>query len=126
MIIYKDTIQGLDSERLPGFFVGWRCPLTPEQHFQVLKNSYCFVLAWDKDRVVGFINALSDGFQCAFIPMLEVLPEYQGQGIGSALAERMLTLLKNIPNVDLVCDEELQAFYQRFGLVRSHAMILRK
>lgn len=126
MIIYKDTLGGLGPEKLSGFFVGWRRPLTPEQHLQVLRNSYCFVLAWDRGRVVGFIYALSDGLQCAFIPMLEVLPEYQGRGIGSALVAQMLARLENIPNVDLVCDEELQDFYRRFALVRSQAMILRK
>jgi len=42
-------------------------------------------LALDDNQVVGFVNSLSDGLKFAFIPMLEVLPDYKKQGIGSNL-----------------------------------------
>ena len=62
MIIYKTDIEGISVEQLEGFFVGWRSPLTEEQHYNILRNSNYIVLAYDteKSRVVGFINALSD------------------------------------------------------------------
>ena len=34
----------------------------------------------DAGRVVGFVTAISDGVLSAYIPLLEVLPEYQGAG----------------------------------------------
>ena len=52
----------------------------------------------------------------AFIPLLEVLPEYQRRGIGSELVRRMLLLLADTYMIDLCCDEELVGFYERFGL----------
>lgn len=128
MIIYRTDIEGLDMEQLEGFFVGWRNPLTKEQHYNILKNSSYIVLAYDTEiaKVVGFINSLSDEINFAFIPMLEVLPEYQYLGIGTNLMKMMLELLDNITCIDLTCDEEMQGFYKRFGMIKSNGMILRK
>jgi ribosomal protein S18 acetylase RimI-like enzyme len=111
---------------LKGFFVGWRAPLSSEKHLEVLKNSDAIFLAFDEqNKVVGFITALTDGVQAAFIPLLEVLPEYQGQGIGSELIKRMLAKFSHLPNIDLTCDPELQDFYKKFGMMPSVGMVVR-
>jgi len=47
----------------------------------------------------------------AFIPMLEVLPEYQNRGIGKKLVEKILDSLDHLNCIDLTCDEELRSFY---------------
>lgn len=128
MIEYITSIEAINSKQLQGFFVGWSGPLSPEQHYEVLKNSAYIVLAFDTEesKVVGFINALSDGIHFAFIPMLEVLPEYQDKGIGRRLMESMVQLLSHITCVDLTCDVEMQGFYERFGMLQSHGMVFRK
>ena len=82
-VFYTSCIDDISVENLGGFFVGWSKPLTPEQHYAHLCKCACVVAAIDGGRVVGFVSALSDGLGCAFIPLLEVLPEYQKQGIGS-------------------------------------------
>ncbi len=127
MIQYSDSTVNLTPAMLQGFFVGWRKPHTAEVHLQILQNSTFVELALEPEtnRVVGFCNALSDGIQSAFISMLEVLPEYQHQGIGSELIGRMLNRLEHIPAVDLTCDPELQSFYKRFGMLPSVGMIVR-
>jgi len=61
----------------------------------------------------------------AFIPLLDVLPEYQGRGIGSELVRRVLLLLADTYMIDLSCDEELVGFYERFGLGRWVGMGIR-
>ena len=128
MIKYLYSLDRITAEQLEGFFVGWADPLTPEEHLQALKNSEYLVLAYDteKEKVVGFINALSDEVNFAFIPMLEVLPEYQDQGIGQELMRKMLALLNHLNCIDLTCDQELQPFYERFGMLRSQGMVIRK
>lgn len=80
----------------------------------------------EKSRVVGFINALSDNINFAFIPMLEVLPEYQNLGIGTELMKKMLKLLDNIDCIDLTCDIEMQGFYERFDMLKFNGMVIRK
>ena len=128
MIIYRTDTEDISTEQLEGFFAGWRSPLTKEQHYNILKNSNYIVLAYDteKSRVVGFINALSDKINFAFIPMLEVLPEYQMLGIGTNLMKKMLELLGDITCIDLTCDIEMQGFYERFDMLRSNGMVIRK
>ena len=128
MIEYKKELTKIDSDQLSGFFVGWKQPLSKEKHFQVLKNSEYIILAFDtrEEKVVGFVNALSDKISFAFIPMLEVLPEYQNKGIGTKLMKMLLDDLEEISNIDLTCDPELQNFYERFGMLKSRGMVIRK
>jgi len=128
MIEYADSLDGIRPGMLKGFFVGWKTPHTPERHLEILKNSDHIMLAVDteKNRVVGFITALSDHIQSAFVPMLEVLPDYQGRGIGTELTKKMLEKVEHIQAVDLTCDQHLQPFYERFGMLRSVGMVSRK
>jgi GNAT superfamily N-acetyltransferase len=74
---------------------------------------------------VGFITAISDGVLAAYIPLLEVLPAWQGQGIGAELVRRMQAQLQRFYMVDLLCDPEVQPFYERLGLHRATGMLLR-
>jgi GNAT superfamily N-acetyltransferase len=124
-IRYTDTLDGIEADRLTGFFVGWPAHPDPERHLEILRGSHAVWLALDGDRVVGFINAISDGVYAAFIPLLEVLPEYQGRGTGRELAERMLQTLENMYAVDIVCDDAVAPFYEKLGLSRCTAMVRR-
>jgi ribosomal protein S18 acetylase RimI-like enzyme len=126
-IEYRTSSEGIQPEMLEGFFVGWTSPRTPQDHVQILKNSQHIVLALDLEtgKVVGFITAITDLIQAAFIPLLEVVPTHQGQGIGSELMSRMLEQLQHFPCIDLMCAEELQPFYDRFGMRRSRGMLIR-
>lgn len=128
MIEYRTLLDGIAKDGFQGFFVGWKHPLSSEQLYKALQNSEYIVIAYDanKKRPIGYINALSDEVNFAFIPMLEVLPEYQHQGIGSELVRKMLRQLEHINCIDLTCDPELQVFYKRFGMIESRGMILRK
>lgn len=128
MIRYLENTTDITSEQLHGFFVGWRNPCSSKEHLSLLRGSNHVVLAVDDDsnRVVGFITAITDGIQAAFIPLLEVLPEWQSQGIGSELVRRILHQLRAYPCVDLTCDSRLQPFYERFGMTRSVGMVLRR
>ena len=127
MIQYTESLQGISPSQLTGFFVGWSQPPSPETHLLILQRSTQVVLAVDDQigRVVGFVNALSDGVLNAFIPLLEVLPDYQGQGIGRELMQRMLTRLDQLYAVDLVCDADVQAFYDKLGMRPAVAMMQR-
>jgi GNAT superfamily N-acetyltransferase len=125
VIGYRESADGLRPEQLRDFFVGWPQPPTPERHLELLRRSDYVVLALDPDtgRVVGFVTALSDGVLSAFVPLLEVVPEYQGRGIGTELMRRMLALLEGLYMVDLACDDDLVPFYERLGLRRSGAAV---
>jgi len=128
LIRYTESLDGVTAEMLDDFFVGWRSPRTPREHLAILSGSDRVILPIDDEgnRVVGFVTALTDGLQAAFIPLLEVLPDTQRGGVGSELMRRMLDGLRPIPCVDLTCDPHLQPFYEQFGMARSVGMILRR
>ncbi len=123
---YFRDCDTLTTDMLKGFFVGWKTPLSARQHLKILQNSAHIVWAEENGRCVGFINAITDGMVFAFIPMLEVIPEYQGRGIGTKLMELMLESLKDYTNIDLLCDAPLQPFYEKFGMLKTHGMVIRK
>lgn len=122
---YAETAEGIRPEMLEGFFIGWENPPSPETHLALLQGSDHVVLAIEGGRVVGFVTAITDGVLSAYIPLLEVLPEYQGQGIGKELVNRMITKLSGYYMVDLVCGPELRAFYSSLGMKALTAMSLR-
>ncbi|MCF7798208.1 MAG: GNAT family N-acetyltransferase [Lentisphaeria bacterium] len=124
---YQDTVENITSDQLQGFFVGWPSPPLPETHLRLLRQSAFVVMARDRatHRVIGFITAIADGVLSAYIPLLEVLPDYQGQGIGRQLVHRMLEKLKPYYMVDLFCDADLQPFYEKLGLQRATGIVLR-
>jgi ribosomal protein S18 acetylase RimI-like enzyme len=126
-VVFADTAEGVSPEQLEGFFAGWPNPPSAATLLRILNGSAHVVLARDggSGRVVGFITAVSDGISAAYIPHLEVLKEMQGQGIGSELARRMVAKLRSLYMVDLVCDSDLQPFYERLGFRPYSAMIIR-
>ena len=83
------------------------------------------MLALDEERVIGFVNAVADGCLSAFVPLLEVLPERQGEGIGTELMQRMTAKLARFYSVDLVCDPDVQSFYDRLNWTRTVGMSIR-
>lgn len=128
MIRYTDSAETITADELcGGFFEGWPNPPSPETHLKLLKNSDHSVSAIDDgtDQVVGFITAISDGVLSAYIPLLEVLPPYRRQGIGTELMRRMMEKLRDLYMIDLITGPELQHFYERFGMGAAFGMTIR-
>ena len=127
MIKYVESIKDITPGMLGGFFEGWVKPHSNEAHLEILKNSdYVFMaIDTDKNKVVGYVTANTDHIQSAFIPLLEVLPQYRRRGIGKMLMKSMLDKLQNIPAIDLMCDKDVQPFYESLGMMRSVGMVIR-
>ncbi len=127
VITYTDSAAAITPDHLTVFFVGWPNPPSPETHLRLLHESDHVVLAVDDaaNRVVGFVTAISDGVLSAYVPHLEVLPDYQGQGIGTQLMRRIVARLDRLYMVDLLCDPELQPFYARLGMRPATGMLIR-
>jgi ribosomal protein S18 acetylase RimI-like enzyme len=127
MIEYVDHADGVEPSQLEGFFEGWPDSPTPDTHVRILRGSDYVVLARRSEtgRVVGFVTAISDGVLAAYIPLLEVLPDHRGQGIGAELVTRVMKRLEGHYMIDLVCDPPLQPFYERLGLRPMVAMGVR-
>ncbi len=79
----------------------------------------------DTNEVIGFITAISDGVLSAYVPLLEVLPQYKNKGIGKELVSRMLKELDEIYMIDLCCDDDLVPYYEKFGMKKTNGMVYR-
>lgn len=125
MTTYSTTVESITADQLNGFFEGWPQKPSREKHLSILRSSSCCVLAYDDHKLVGFITAITDEVLAAYIPLLEVLPEYRGQGIGSELVRQMLKQLDGYYMIDLVCDDSNRKFYEKLGMKAVTGMILR-
>lgn len=126
-MIYKNSLKGISANMLNGFFVDWPNPPNPQTHLRLLENSSKIVLAIDEhtNEVIGFITAISDGVLSAYVPLLEVLPQYKNKGIGKELVSRMLKELDEIYMIDLCCDDDLVPYYEKFGMMKTNGMVYR-
>ncbi len=90
--------------------------LTPLDLAQALKESAFLVSVYDEGRLIGFGRAVSDSIH-AMIYDLIVAPDYQRQGIGGEILDR---LVKRCQGAHL-CDIQLFAaagkrhFYEQHG-----------
>jgi ribosomal protein S18 acetylase RimI-like enzyme len=119
----SDDIKNIPDVK--DFFVGWTKRPTQEIFEKTLKNSSVTVTAVESGKIIGFATALTDGVFAAYISLIEVLPEYQGKGVGNAMMRRIMERLGNIYMIDTVCDENLVGYYEKFGMKRGIAMMKR-
>ncbi len=127
MISYKRYDVTEEIPFAQGFFKGWPNPPSEKTHRKILERSFCTFVAVDeeKNEIVGFINAISDGILSCYIPLLEVIEGYQGKRVGQELAKHMLNELQDFYMVDLTCDNEKQSFYEELGMYKSFGMVQR-
>lgn len=59
-ITYQDTTDGIKSDNLNGFFVGWPNPPSPETHLRILKGSDYVVLAVSSERFSQYDGPFND------------------------------------------------------------------
>ena len=125
-VTYQETTDGIGPSDLQGFFVGWPNRPSPEAHLKILQGSDFRIVAISNDhRVVGFVTAITDGVSCCYIPYLEMLPKWQGRGIGTELMRRMMAKLGTLYAIDLICDEDVKGFYERLGFGERRGMTMR-
>jgi GNAT superfamily N-acetyltransferase len=84
---------------------------------QALRSSWHVLSAYDGERLVGFGRLVSDGVLHAMIYELIVLPEYQGQGIGGQILERLVEKCHEagVRDIQLFCARGKRAFYEKRG-----------
>ncbi len=115
-IVYKETKE-FDKSQLQELFlsVGWSSGNYPEQLQIAMRNSDKVFSAWDGDKLVGLINALSDGIMTVYFHYLLVRPEYQSKGIGRQLILSILEKYKEYARKVLIAYDKEVAFYKRCG-----------
>lgn len=109
----RDEIQRLYSQ------VGWTAYTEDlnalEQGF---KNSLLVLASFENDKLLGIIRVVGDGFTVILVQDILVFPQYQRQGIGTALLKAVLDRYSHVRQIQLVTDSTPQtvAFYKSLGL----------
>ena len=97
----------------------WSAADKPNELHNALINSHALVTAWDKEKLVGLGNAISDGHLVVYYPHLLVHPDYQGMGIGQMIMERMFEKYRGFHMQMLTADGKAIDFYKKMGFVRA-------
>jgi len=115
-----------EQEILPLYeSVGWR---NYTQRPQMLKEAYARSLkiyaAYVNNKLAGIIRVVGDGASVVFVQDLLVYPEYQRQGIGTALLKMIMEEYQNVYQMHLMTDntEKTIAFYQSLGFMMDTDM----
>ena len=95
--------------------VGWN--RMEDEYSNPLMISFYHIAVYEDDKLVGYIDSVSNGVTDAYIQDLMVHPDYQGKGLGTELMNQMITYLKEkrIYIISVVFEESLKPFYDRFG-----------
>jgi N-acetylglutamate synthase-like GNAT family acetyltransferase len=81
-----------------------------------IAHSYPVVTVWDKQHLIGFARATSDGVYRACIWDVVIHPQYQGWGLGQKLVETIISHphLSRVERIYLMTTYQ-QQFYKRIG-----------
>lgn len=103
---------------------GWNTAYqtTPQDLQQALDDSWYTISAYDKGELIGFGRILSDGVLYAMIYDLIVHPDFQNQGLGSQLLNRLIEACQkaNIRAIQLFSAHGKTEFYKTRGFVTRH------
>lgn len=113
------------KEQLEDLFLSlnWESGRHPERLQLAMENAHTVFGAWDGEKLVGLMNALSDGHMTAYFHYLLVRPEYQGKGIGQQLVSLMLEVFKDLPFKTLIAYEDKVGFYNFCGFETGNGKI---
>jgi ribosomal protein S18 acetylase RimI-like enzyme len=109
--------KNIDIPQLKGLFLqaGWSDKVGDDDRlFAMLQHSTIVLLAWDEDRLVGFVRCLTDFAFNGQINNLIVDKDYRGNGLGRKLIETILFSSDQVTYI-LRSDPQNGPFYRHLG-----------
>ncbi|BDP42419.1 N-acetyltransferase [Deinococcus aetherius] len=97
--------------------VGWNVDgrRSPEQTARMLSRTLAFVCAYQEGRLVGFGRASGDVYGAQLLDLI-TRPDWQRQGVGTAVMGALLTHLRGEAlGLSLIDGTGRPGFYERFG-----------
>jgi N-acetylglutamate synthase-like GNAT family acetyltransferase len=118
-IQFCDRKSQFDLEQLQALFkrgAFWAQERSIEDLSIAIANSEPVVSVWDRERLIGFARATSDGIYRATIWDVVIDPDYRGAGLGGKLVETVLShpRMNRVERVYLMTTHQ-QKFYERIG-----------
>jgi len=119
MIEYKENVLTYDIYTDLRQSVGW-INFSPDQTRLALTHSLLDITVWDNTRPIAMGRIIGDGLYDTIVDVI-VHPQYQGQGIGRTIMEKLLLYGDiNTPDggrtsIQLIAEKGKEAFYQKLG-----------
>ena len=85
----------------------------------MIDHADLLVTAWVNNHMIGVARALTDFCYCCYLSDLAVDTQYQGQGIGKKLIERVQRRIGDETALILLSAPEAMQFYPKLGFERS-------
>ncbi|MFA5031720.1 MAG: GNAT family N-acetyltransferase [bacterium] len=108
---------GLKAEQVADLrkSVGWDSRV--EKYKKILGNTYFCAVCFSEDKLVGYIDVVSDKIDDAYVRDLMVHPDYQRRNIGTKLLNMVIEQVKSdgIKMINTIFDPELTRFYKKVG-----------
>ena len=110
-----------DRDKLADLFlsVEWSSGHFPDRLVEAMRHFETVYAAWDGEALVGLICAMDDGSMTAYVHYLLVRPEYQNQGIGKQLVERVKERYADYLRIVVVAYDEELGFYENCGFSKA-------
>ena len=99
--------------------VEWSSGHFPDRLVVAMRNFEAVYAAWDGDNLVGLICAMDDGSMTAYVHYLLIKPDYQSQGLGKLLVERVKERYGNYLRIVVVAYNEEIGFYENCGFEKA-------
>jgi ribosomal protein S18 acetylase RimI-like enzyme len=86
-----------------------------------IKNAWCYITVRDgNNKLIGYVQVISDGILHAYILRLIVHPESRNNGIGTELMNEVMKIInKENMKPTLVAVPGKEKFYEKFGFKRE-------
>lgn len=123
MINYQE-VQTIKKHLLLALYesVGWTTyTKDPEKLQRAIEQSLLVITAWHEQTLIGLIRGIGDGETILYVQDLLLLPEYQNQGIGKELVDRLLAVYPEVRQKVLMTDEapNVRHFYEKCGFISA-------
>lgn len=86
---------------------------------RMIEHSDVLITAWDEGKMVGVARAITDYSYCCYLSDLAIDKEYQKQGIGKELVNRLQQIIWDECSIVLISSPIATDYYPRLGFSKN-------
>ena len=123
MIVFKENNKNIEEFNFLYDAVGWGA-YNEKVTKKALDNTFYSVSVYEDDKVIGYGRLIGDTICFIYVHDIMVLPEYQGQKIGTIIMQKLLEKVNEIKKenpdlrVYLGAAKNREKFYEKFGFIK--------
>jgi spermidine synthase len=110
----KEFLKICDLYKIAGW---WKESCSSDQISKLISGSFCFLTAWNEDKLVGFGRVISDGFNDGYIQDVYVAKNFRKQRIAGNIISKLTEYCKekNINWIALIAAPGSVTLYEKLG-----------